>query len=63
MISNACRYPYKTGMAYQIVCDGYDIGLPTNIKLLPHVFKQGGYQTHAVGKWDVRVQLFCNGRG
>ena len=51
---DGCSYPYRYGLAHQIVCDGYDIALPTHLELLPHVMKRGGYQTHMVGKWDVR---------
>jgi arylsulfatase A-like enzyme len=29
------------------------MNMPLNLTILPQVLKQAGYQTHAIGKWDV----------
>lgn len=47
------RYPYHTGLAHVVICNGLAEGLPLNNTLLPQLLKTAGYQTHAVGKWDV----------
>ena len=49
------RYPYSAGVAHLVMCNGFDENLPLSMPIIPQVLKRGGYQTHAVGKWDVRL--------
>ena len=53
--SQCCSYPYHTGLAHNIICDGQNLALDASLPILGNIMRAGGYATHAVGKWDVRV--------
>ena len=53
----APRYPYRMGLAHQVICNGQTEGVPLDRTLLPQVLQDANYSTHAIGKWDVRTCL------
>ncbi len=59
------RYPFRYGIQ-QIVWPWNHHGLPLSEKLISQFFKEAGYETHALGKWNlghVTKQYFPNERG
>jgi len=46
-------YPYKLGRQHESLPPMMPTGLSTKFKLLPQFLKEGGYSTHAVGKWHL----------
>jgi len=52
-------YSERTGLQHSVILPEQAAGLPPSFTILPEVFKQFGYQTHAVGKWHLG---FCNSK-
>ena len=36
-----------------------EMALPAEYRIMPQVLQEVGYQTHAVGKWDVRMVILA----
>ena len=49
----AGRYAYNMGLDGSVIVNGHDYSLPLNHSTLGDLLHQGGYSTHAIGKWDL----------
>lgn len=46
-------YPIHTGMQQSVILNAEPWGLPPDVKIMPEIFKDIGYETHLVGKWHL----------
>ncbi|XP_043483335.1 arylsulfatase B-like isoform X2 [Leptopilina heterotoma] len=47
------KYPIHMGLQHLVLFEPEPRGLPLTEKLLPQYLREGGYKTHAIGKWHL----------
>ncbi|XP_055334651.1 arylsulfatase B-like [Paramacrobiotus metropolitanus] len=60
------KHAITTGMQSASIESGEPWGLPFNLKIQPQYFKEMGYSTHAIGKWNLgssQRAFYPNNRG
>ncbi|XP_040064221.1 arylsulfatase B-like [Ixodes scapularis] len=46
-------YPIHTGMQHSVLMPAQPYGLPLEVTIMPQHFKNLGYETHMIGKWNL----------
>ncbi|CAN7998969.1 unnamed protein product, partial [Ixodes hexagonus] len=46
-------YPIHTGMQHAVLLPAQPYGLPLDVTIMPQHFKNLGYETHIIGKWNL----------